>query len=368
MKESKTYSSEDFERYYGGKMTSLEMHELEERALEDSFLADALEGYEFTKSASKDMAELRSKILENPKERTKVFSIGRNNNWLRIAAVLLLITGASLIFYKINLNSSTKTVARSEIRKNNAADSVSLSAKIDSPANDNMAVQQESPKSLSDKNVLNSTNKVSKEESATSLKNQVDEKKSSGKIEAMKEDGESQKEKEPSIAIASIQSDKAADKKMMMSRNVESEAQKQKDTLAFMETKTRALNKITSHSEIEKSAPSTVILSGKVDEAAKLKSLLAQANNKFDGQQLSSGNKLFDEYLKNNLQPVLYKNTRQTGVVVLSFVKDSTGKPGDIKISYSTCNVCEKQAAELLQNGPSWEKNKTHEMILIKFY
>jgi hypothetical protein len=368
MKESKTYSSEDFERYYGGKMTSVEMHELEERALVEPFLADALEGYQFTKSASKDMAELRSKILKNPKERIKVFSISRNNNWLRIAAVLVLITGASLIFYKINLNSNTKTVARSEIQKTNAADSVSLSAKIDSPANDNMAFQKEAPKALSEGNATSSQEKAKGDDKSVAINNHLDENKFKGKTEDSKVAEKSQNEKESSIEVALIQNDKAVEKKMMMSRNVETKAQKQNDTLGYMEANSKPLNNIISQSELEKTASSPAILSRNRNQSTAIKSLLVKANSTIEGQQLSSGNKLFDEYLKNNLQPVIINNTRQLGVVVLSFATDSTGKSQDIKIAYSTCNVCENRATELLKNGPLWEKNKTSEMVLIKFY
>ena len=42
------YTSEDFKRYYSGTMTAAERHALEKAALDDPFLADALEGYKFS--------------------------------------------------------------------------------------------------------------------------------------------------------------------------------------------------------------------------------------------------------------------------------------------------------------------------------
>lgn len=367
MKENKTYTSDDFERYYGGKMTSVEMHELEERALEDPFLADALEGYQFTTAASKDMAGLRSKILKIPNKQTNVFLISRNNNWLRIAAVLVLIAGATLIFYKVNLNSNKNPVVSSELQKAQVSDSVSLSAKIDSLKDDNMAFQQESPKSLSENNNSASSDRISNDKKAPDL-NKAKNEKSTAKIEEMKVDEKSKSERESSIELASIKSERTADKKLMMERSIGTNAQKHNDTLGYMESNSKALNNVTSQPELEKTASSPAILSGKIDKSSRIKSLLVQANSKVDGQQLSSGNIQFDDYLINNLQPVLYKNTRQTGVVILSFVTDSTGKSGDIKTAYSTCNSCENQATELLKNGPLWEKNRTSEMVLIKFY
>ena len=58
----KVYTAEDFERYYSGQMSEAEMHALEKSALEDPFLADALEGYSYTKTSLSDVAELRERL------------------------------------------------------------------------------------------------------------------------------------------------------------------------------------------------------------------------------------------------------------------------------------------------------------------
>jgi hypothetical protein len=39
------YSAEDIERYLKGKMSAKEMHDMEKAALQDPFLADAIEGF-----------------------------------------------------------------------------------------------------------------------------------------------------------------------------------------------------------------------------------------------------------------------------------------------------------------------------------
>ena len=52
---NKKYTAADFERYYTGVMPVNEMHELERAALEDPFLADALEGYTCTPSFDNDI-------------------------------------------------------------------------------------------------------------------------------------------------------------------------------------------------------------------------------------------------------------------------------------------------------------------------
>ena len=48
MAESSThinYTFEDIQRYLQGKMSAAEMHDIEKSALQDPFLADAIEGY-----------------------------------------------------------------------------------------------------------------------------------------------------------------------------------------------------------------------------------------------------------------------------------------------------------------------------------
>ena len=45
-KENFQYSAQDIQRYLKGQMSPEEMHAIETAALDDPFLADAIEGYE----------------------------------------------------------------------------------------------------------------------------------------------------------------------------------------------------------------------------------------------------------------------------------------------------------------------------------
>ena len=64
MNKNKMYTAIDFQRYYSGLMPESEMHELERSALEDPFLADALDGYVHASSAEKDIIGLKEKIKD----------------------------------------------------------------------------------------------------------------------------------------------------------------------------------------------------------------------------------------------------------------------------------------------------------------
>ncbi len=109
---NRSYSATDFERYHAGTMSGKEMHALERAALEDPFLADALEGYAFTNTQEEDLALLRAQ-LSGKTERKKIFFLSprANNGWLRIAAMLVIIAGVGTVFYRINYKEAAEGLA-----------------------------------------------------------------------------------------------------------------------------------------------------------------------------------------------------------------------------------------------------------------
>ena len=59
------YSAEDIQKYLQGKLNAAEMHALEKMALDDPFLAEAIEGYrDNVVNLSSDMDILRSRLHE----------------------------------------------------------------------------------------------------------------------------------------------------------------------------------------------------------------------------------------------------------------------------------------------------------------
>ena len=117
IEKSKIYTAADFERYYSGTMPVDEMYELEKAALEDPFLADALEGYTYAPSFSDDVNELKEKLNEKQKKK-KVFFIASvaQSGWWRIAALFVIIAGASYFFYKTNYKNKENSLARNEMK------------------------------------------------------------------------------------------------------------------------------------------------------------------------------------------------------------------------------------------------------------
>lgn len=92
------YSFEDIQRYLQGKMSAAEMHALEKAALQDSFLSDAIEGYREVSStiAQQHLNEINA-ALQEEKQDSKIVPLKKNNQWLRIAAIIILLAGAGII-------------------------------------------------------------------------------------------------------------------------------------------------------------------------------------------------------------------------------------------------------------------------------
>lgn len=96
----KNYSADDISRYWQGKLTSEEMHAMERAAMDDPFLADAMEGYSTAnpQTVSNDLAELRERLQEKS---SGARAVPMYRRWWRIAAVIILLGGASFLTYQL---------------------------------------------------------------------------------------------------------------------------------------------------------------------------------------------------------------------------------------------------------------------------
>lgn len=130
----KNYTIADIEKYHKGLLSASERHDLEKAALDDPFLADALEGYS-TEGVDirADIAEL-SKRLQDRTEKTKVIPIGKAGSrsfpLLRVAAIIILLLGAGLLVYKFGFNKNENDLAKLENSKNKETASSDSSGNI----------------------------------------------------------------------------------------------------------------------------------------------------------------------------------------------------------------------------------------------
>lgn len=105
------FTAEDIRRYHEGKLTPGQMHALEKAALEDPFLADALEGYAVDEvRVPEDIDELKRRLQERTEDK-KIIPISRAAapiRWLRVAAMIVAVAGTGLIVYNLGFTAGEK--------------------------------------------------------------------------------------------------------------------------------------------------------------------------------------------------------------------------------------------------------------------
>jgi hypothetical protein len=134
----KEYSAEDIRKYLSGQMNAADMNALEKAALDDPFLADAIEGYQNAKEEHAD--ELISTHLDalkkqlSNKTHTGTQAPVRSFRWQWAAAAVLLIVGTIVVYTNVNrsdapgntiaINETDSKIQRAESLKKDIADSV----------------------------------------------------------------------------------------------------------------------------------------------------------------------------------------------------------------------------------------------------
>lgn len=113
------FSAADIEKYHQGQLSPKERHAIEKAALDDPFLADALEGYAVAGvDAVTDLADLTKRLAERTTT-AKVIPLGtgRRDSFriLRAAAVIVFIAGAGLLVYQFGFNKKNDNIA--EVKK-----------------------------------------------------------------------------------------------------------------------------------------------------------------------------------------------------------------------------------------------------------
>ncbi len=101
------YTAEDIQKYLSGKMPPIEMNAMEKAALDDPFLAEALEGYDAMKNKHWEHTLITLREEFNTDKGAKVIALPKkNNNWWKAAAAVLLLAGSGAIIYNLTENNS----------------------------------------------------------------------------------------------------------------------------------------------------------------------------------------------------------------------------------------------------------------------
>lgn len=367
MEKKRTYTAIDFARYHAGNMEAKEMHALEKAALEDPFLADALEGYMLTPSAVEDVEHLKS-LLADKTAQKKVRSITSvsQNVWWRVAAIFVLIGIAGYFFFDLGLQEDN-TIAKNEIT--NVKESVREAPASDSPAT---AMMMENKKSEEGPEAIP---QVGKDQAAGSMaqlqhKNTHTQKQLSAPIaESFSLKKKIEDTTQSILAFSEAENKDLAFAENPVSRMKPADSEKlaaasmlKADTpmMAFQrsETMARSINK--KEAELADVAVAT---------EARKRQVTAKTNppilsGRVSGVTITPQSKLqpiegienFRHYISRNQEVVRDENKQVLhGTVHLEFSINKDGIPINIKVLKSDCLPCEKQAITLLEKGPLWK-------------
>lgn len=364
-----SFSAADFERYYNGTMPAAEKHALEKAALDDPFLADALEGYALTSTPVADTAAIK-KRLEEKHKRKPIPLFSKNYKWLQIAALFLLLAGSGWFLYKADFFNK-KEMAVATPAKQEPPQTFSKAESKDTPNQAGAApLQQSSPAADQTQKSVAGTKKARTENPQSRLKTNEDEQRIETETTAATEqrmeqaDTRSLARKMPAnnkdMAATSpvernnnnaiVYNSRTAD---TMTDSASGYARLQgKITDAQPANDTIRLNVTMQPSKEGMSEVVVVDLKG--HKAAK-----AQPAAKFEELEPAEGWTNFNEYIAQNLkQPEEVKEKTASGEVELSFEVNKEGQAVNIRVEKSLCEDCDKEAVRLLKEGPKWKKKK----------
>ncbi|MBK8953347.1 MAG: carboxypeptidase-like regulatory domain-containing protein [Chitinophagaceae bacterium] len=118
----KTFTAADIEKYHKGLLTPAERNALEKAALDDPFLADALEGYAIPGvTIAADIDDLKKRLAERTAEAIVVKMEASGGKavafpWLRIAAAVVIIGGVAALANQLFYNPKKTDIAQAPVK------------------------------------------------------------------------------------------------------------------------------------------------------------------------------------------------------------------------------------------------------------
>ncbi|RYZ27778.1 MAG: hypothetical protein EOP49_42030, partial [Sphingobacteriales bacterium] len=131
------FTAKDIQRYHAGDMSMQERHAMEKAALEDPFLADAIEGYAHTATPEADLAELKDRLVAKTTSKKRGLLMPMSQRpFMRVAALVLLLAGAGWAIYRFSFPGKEMMAVSKEVttpeQSTVVSDSTLKSAVVDS--------------------------------------------------------------------------------------------------------------------------------------------------------------------------------------------------------------------------------------------
>jgi len=373
------YNAADFQRYYNGTMPVAERHALEKEALEDVFLADALEGFSFSANFQTEKVKLNKRLnarLEKDKK-SHFFIATISENWLRIAALFVLLAGAGWGILKLFPTDSNSELAVEKPIKKGVTQPIETTAaaqdSVNSVAVAPSSIEKEPKQKPAKKGIEEDTNQMRK---------------------AIENDAQDDVAQLNSQASASLLNDTSDVASLQVFSGKVVDATGNPLPLATVKAKnaTTATDLTGRFKIAAPDSPLTATVSANGFEANRLQlgapaqntvvlkesaalSKLTEATGEQSKKALKRGTtglnaavngglESFNVYVAQNkkLDP---KTTTEFGgkSVLLIFDVDSDGTPTNIKVDQPLCAACDAEAVRLLQKGPKWSTGKGQVVI-----
>ncbi len=409
---NKQWGVDDFVRYHSQQMTNEERHALEKAALDDPFLEDALEGYAFASTPVKNIAELKEK-LQLKKENTKVVVLPahRSNQFLKVAAILLVFAGLTWLLYPGSKKPSTElaTVTNRATAPKYKTDTAADAAAI-SPAEQAVAANETGPLGSGDNPAKTIISETEKSTSRTEVKeNKI---RNIDLATKTSEDKEmvSRQEKSALPALSETNMNKAVPSNLIKGKVVDNQgAPIPYATVTVPQNNTNVASDVNGVFFLRNNPETKVLahVNAPGFETANAPLTAGADDNKIVLQEspqalsevviigygqtrkksvTTAGTQIKADDLNrltlSNVRPLgpdtnfidavkqlsANFNTDTTGYVLLNFDVDASGKARNIMISKSLCSNCDKLAIQLLQQVPALRRtNKNKPVARISF-
>ena len=375
----KIFSAAEIERYHSGQMSAAERHALEKAALDDPFLADALEGYTFTATPAEDIRILQERLQKRTSKKGLVVWLGQNT-WAR-AAVLLLFAGVAgwLLLHSDLQKEKTIAGGAPETRTvTPPAEKVQPPAVTDSITFQNKSTEENAP--VTTNSALNTERADRPEQEVKRPTQQLTksipqkepsaQKRTEGELvrapEPTTRDLVTGQQKEENLAQRRARSTNSGPflnnrnfSNDIASKNIQADsnalAMHLQDKVAGVEvTKDSVKNLNIVLKPLEGSMNEVVV----VGYGAKNKKS-ERLQGRIEESEPAEGWGNFNDYVAQNLvEPQELREKAISGEVELSFEVNKEGEAVNIRVEKSLCSKCDEEAVRLLKEGPKWKKKK----------
>jgi len=118
------YTATDIEKYWKGNLSPAEMHAMEKAAMDDPFLADALEGYRNINLADAGLDSLKERLDKRVGAFVPILNLKRKRfTWVRAAAAIIIIVGVGLLVQQLVFkNKNVNSIVNVDNAEKNKAD------------------------------------------------------------------------------------------------------------------------------------------------------------------------------------------------------------------------------------------------------